>query len=86
MEEYTIGQRIAARRKELGLSQIDLGEKMGVSRQSVSKWESDAAIPAENLGGYSRVELVMECRLMDGLDLISPVAVLQLTQISSRNG
>ena len=45
MEDLTIGQRIAAKRKELGLSQIDLGEKMGVSRQSISKWEADAAIP-----------------------------------------
>ena len=45
MEEQTIGQRIAAKRKELAMSQIDLGEEMGVSRQSVSKWEADAAIP-----------------------------------------
>ena len=45
MEDKTIGQRIAAKRRELGLSQIDLGEQMGVSRQSVSKWEADAAIP-----------------------------------------
>lgn len=45
MEELTIGQRIAMKRRELGLSQIDLGERMGVSRQSVSKWEADGAIP-----------------------------------------
>ena len=45
MEELTIGQRIAAKRRELGISQIELGERMGVSRQSVSKWEADAAIP-----------------------------------------
>ena len=45
MEDKTIGQRIAAKRRELGLSQIDLGEQMGVSRQSVSKWEADGAIP-----------------------------------------
>ena len=45
MEDLTIGQRIALKRKELGLSQIELGERMGVSRQSVSKWEADAAIP-----------------------------------------
>ena len=36
MEDFTIGQRIAAKRKELGLSQIALGEEMGVSRQSIS--------------------------------------------------
>lgn len=45
MEELTIGQRIAAKRKELGLSQMELGDKMNVSRQSVSKWEADAALP-----------------------------------------
>lgn len=45
MEDLTIGQRIAAKRRELGLSQIELGERMGVSRQSVSKWEADGAIP-----------------------------------------
>ncbi|MBQ7099276.1 MAG: helix-turn-helix transcriptional regulator [Oscillospiraceae bacterium] len=45
MEDLTIGQRIAAKRRELGISQIELGERMGVSRQSVSKWEADGAIP-----------------------------------------
>lgn len=41
----TIGQRIAQKRKEQGFSQEALGEKLGVSRQSVYKWESDAAVP-----------------------------------------
>lgn len=41
----TIGQRIAQKRKELGLSQEALGEKLGVSRQSIYKWESDSALP-----------------------------------------
>ena len=41
----TIGQRIAQKRKELGLSQEALGDKLGVSRQSIYKWESDSALP-----------------------------------------
>lgn len=41
----TLGQRIQARRVELGLSQEGLGERMGVSRQAVSKWEADGAVP-----------------------------------------
>jgi len=41
----TIGQRIAQKRKELGLSQEALGEQLNVSRQSIYKWESDAALP-----------------------------------------
>ena len=45
MNQLTIGQRIASRRKLLNLSQEALSEQLSVSRQAVSKWESDAAIP-----------------------------------------
>ena len=45
MNELTLGQRIASERKKLGLSQEALGDKMGVSRQAISKWESDGAVP-----------------------------------------
>ena len=45
MLETTLGQRIAERRKMLGLSQEALGEKLGVSRQAISIWESDSAVP-----------------------------------------
>lgn len=41
----TIGQRIAQKRREQGMSQEALGESLGVSRQSVYKWESDSALP-----------------------------------------
>ena len=41
----TIGQRISYKRKELALSQEALGEQLNVSRQSIYKWESDAALP-----------------------------------------
>ena len=41
----TIGQRIAAHRKRLGLTQEALGEKLNVSRQAIYKWEQDAALP-----------------------------------------
>ncbi len=41
----TLGQRIQEGRTKLGLSQEALGEKLGVSRQAVSKWEADGAVP-----------------------------------------
>ena len=41
----TIGERIAQKRKENNLSQEALGEALGVSRQSISKWESNNALP-----------------------------------------
>lgn len=41
----TLGQRIQEHRARLGLSQEGLGERLGVSRQAVSKWEADASLP-----------------------------------------
>ena len=52
----TLGGRIQADRKAAGLSQEALGERLGVSRQAVSKWEADAAVPElENLIAMSRI-------------------------------
>ena len=45
MSDMTMGQRIAEQRKKLGISQEALGEKVGVSRHAISKWESDSAMP-----------------------------------------
>ncbi len=45
MEKITIGQKISALRKEKGLTQEGLAEKLGVSPQAVSKWENDVSCP-----------------------------------------
>ena len=56
MQEQTLGRRIQEARKAAGLSQESLGERLGVSRQAVSKWEADAAVPElENLIAMSRI-------------------------------
>lgn len=41
----TLGQRIQELRKQSSLSQEALGEKLGVSRQAISRWEMDGAVP-----------------------------------------
>lgn len=40
-----LNERIALARKQAGLSQEQLGEKLGVSRQAVSKWEAAQSNP-----------------------------------------
>lgn len=40
-----LADKIIKERKKLGLSQEELAEKMNVSRQAVSKWESTQSIP-----------------------------------------
>ena len=52
----TLGQRIQELRKEKGLSQEGLGEQLGVSRQAVSRWEMDGAVPeVDKLIAMSRI-------------------------------
>ena len=41
----TLGEKITALRNEQKISQGDLADQIGVSRQSVSKWETDASVP-----------------------------------------
>lgn len=41
----TFGQILKKSRKTLELSQADLGEKLGVSVQTVSRWENDGGMP-----------------------------------------
>ena len=41
----TLGERIQALRRDRGMSQEDLAEALGVSRQAVSKWEKGLSYP-----------------------------------------
>lgn len=41
----TLGEKISALRNQYEMSQGDLAEKMNVSRQSISKWETDTSVP-----------------------------------------
>ena len=41
----TVGEKIQAYRKRLGMSQEELGQKLLVSRQTISLWEKDQTVP-----------------------------------------
>ena len=78
----TIGQRIAERRKLLGISQENLGERMGVSRQAISKWEADAAIPEiDKLIALSKLFDVSVGWLLGTEDTAKPGAALSEEQL-----
>ena len=63
-----IGERIAALRKRQGFSQEALAERLGVSRQAVSRWETGTARPdAENLARLSQaLGVTADALLRDG--------------------
>nr|WP_042274563.1 helix-turn-helix transcriptional regulator [[Clostridium] dakarense] len=41
----SLGERLLDLRKKSGLSQEEVAEKLNVSRQTVSKWETDQTVP-----------------------------------------
>lgn len=49
MKKKTLGMMIASLRKENGMTQLELAEKMGVTDKAVSKWERDLSCPDINI-------------------------------------
>ena len=50
----TFAEKLKSIRKQAGMSQEQLAQKLGVSRQAVTKWETDAGIPdIENIMAIS---------------------------------
>ena len=45
MDQEKIGKFIAAKRKERGLTQMQLSEKLGITDRAVSKWETGRSLP-----------------------------------------
>lgn len=65
-----IGQRLLEYRKKNGLSQEELAERIGVSRQAVSKWERAEASPdTDNLIMLSKIYGVTLDELINGAPL-----------------
>ncbi len=54
----TFAEKLKSIRKQAGMSQEQLAEKLSVSRQAVMKWETDAGIPdMENIMAISAIGL-----------------------------
>ena len=45
MDQVKIGKFIAACRKEKGITQAALAEKLGITDRAVSKWETGKSLP-----------------------------------------
>lgn len=49
MEQVKIGKFIASKRKEQGLTQLQLAEKLGITDRAISKWETGKSLPDASL-------------------------------------
>ena len=67
MDAKILGNYIAARRKELGMTQANLAEKIHVTDKAVSRWERSVGLPdIENLEALAKALEVSLVSLMQG--------------------
>ncbi len=75
--EMTIGNRIAALRREKNLKQDDLAQMLEVSPQAVSKWENDQTCPDISLlPNLAKILGVSVDELLSGKQELQPVVTL----------
>ncbi len=67
----TLGEKIKQARKNAGLTQEQMAEKLMISRPAITKWESDKGIPdIENLKAISKLlDVSLDYLLNDGEDI-----------------
>lgn len=66
----TLGARIAALRKEKGMTQLELAQQMGVTDKAVSKWERDLSCP--DINTIPRLAEVLGVSLEDFMQIYTP--------------
>ena len=79
----SLGNKLAEARKRQNLTQEQLAERLGVTRQAVSRWESDAAYPETDKIIRMAQILGVSCDylLQDGVDEKGKPAALTVTRL-----
>ena len=83
----TLGEKIKEARKQAGLSQEQLSEKLGVSRSAVAKWEIDKGIPdVDNLKILSQLLGVSIDYLLDNGEKLDKAIIKEPIDLSRYDG
>lgn len=79
----TLGEKIKESRKQCGLSQEQLAEKMSVSRSAVAKWGTDKGMPdVDNLKALSQLLSVSVDYLLDDGEAIDELVMREPYNLS----
>ena len=83
MNDTKIGSKLLQLRKKAGLSQGEMADRLGVSRQAISKWECDESLPdTENLIMIAKLFAISLDELVDNV----PAAQEACAQSNEANG
>ncbi len=82
----TIGDRIKNKRKEMGLTQLELANKLGVTDRAVSKWEQNEGNP--DISILPRIASIFGMSLdylMTGTEPEKEIVVMSKTELCAKN-
>lgn len=83
----TLGEKIKKARKEAGMSQEQLAEKLLVSRSAIAKWETDKGLPdVQNLKSISSVLGITVDYLLDEDNPISMNTIREAINPADHSG
>lgn len=77
----TVGEKIQKYRKELGMSQEELGQKLLVSRQTISLWEKDQTVPT--IDNLMRLKDVFGVSVDEILDIASKESASEIEPLET---
>ncbi len=82
-----LATKLVTLRKQKGLTQMELAERLNVTRQAISRWEVGAAVPGtENLKMLSNLYGVsVDSLLNDNTDMINQDFDTQSTVLTAQN-
>ena len=79
----TLGEKLKEARKQAGLSQEQLSEKLGVSRSAVAKWETDNGTPdVDNLKVISKLLNASIDHLLDNDEVMDELVMREPYSLS----
>ena len=78
-----LGEKLREHRKKAGLSQEELAEKLSVSRQAITKWESNRGLPSiESLQNISKLFDVSIDYLLDEKGTVTSNTIREAIDLS----
>ncbi len=72
IESNVAREALVTRRKELGLTQKQVGDCLGLHYRTISRWENGLSTPELNPGDMAKLCNLLQCSIEELAEMFSP--------------